>query len=560
VGELSILVRARRQAVTNAARDLWRNSLLKVSFVAFFTAALLGGLFVGFYQGFRFFQTQFQEDTHLILEPFFALFFASLGLMLIFSNGIILYSSLLRTRETASLVVYPLRAETIFQYKFIEAILFSSWAFLVLAMPLMLSYGIVTGVPWYFYLVAVAIIFPFAVIPAALGGLATLLIASYVARAPRKVILGALLAALTAGAFVTVEIVKINSQVPTYSESWQREILAKISFSQNNFWPSYWLAKTLLRFATGKMGDGFFYIALLTSNALMAAMVASAVAQWKLLDAYTMAQSGKRRRRLRSDILLRGLVRAFFFYLPAETRLILVKDIKSFRRDPVQWAQFLIFFGLLGVYFINIRRFQYDVFKQEFRSFISLLNLGATSLVLATFTSRFVFPQVSLEGKRFWILSLAPIDRGRILSSKFAFAFVGTATLSTALIIISDYMLRVPWIVTAIHVVTVIMVSLGMAGLSVGFGAIFPSFREDNPSKIVSGFGGTINLLVSVAYIALMVAVCGIPTQIYFGSDTWQPQSMRWIVALSLAAILLTGAVTLIPYLIGLNKFRKIEI
>ena len=28
--------------------------------------------------------------------------------------------------------------------------------------------------------------------------------------------------------------------------------------------------------------------------------------------------------------------------------------------------------------------------------------------------------------------------------------------------------------------------------LAVGLGAVYPNFREDNPSKIVSGFGGTL--------------------------------------------------------------------
>jgi len=559
MSELTILLNARRREIGNAVRSLWRKSLLKVFFIASFTMALLIGLFIGFYQGFRFVRGLFQEDTHLVLEPFFALFFASLGLMLIFSNGIILYTSLLKTRETASLVPLPLNAEALFNYKFIEAILFSSWAFLVLAMPLMLAYGIVTGVPWYFYIAACVIVFPFVIIPAALGALATLLIAAYVARAPRRVLTLAFVLIAVGAGYVAYDIIKLNSQMSTFSESWQREIMARISFSQSSFWPSYWLAKTLLRFATGDIADGLFNIALLTSNALMAALVAGTVARSRLLTAYNEAQSGKYRKRYGGDRLLGSVVDIAFFYMPAQTRIMLVKDLKSFRRDPIQWTQFLIFFGLLAVYFVNIRRFSYDVFKQEFRGFISLLNLGATSLVLATLTSRFVFPQVSLEGKRFWVLSLAPIDRGRILASKFAFAFVGTGSISTVLIIISDYMLRVHGIVMLVHIITVIMVSLGLAGLSVGFGAIFPSFREDNPSKIVSGFGGTVNLLVSVAYIALMIGICGIPTQVYFGSGLSPETSFGWVLPVSVGAIVLTALVALIPYIVGRRRFRRME-
>ena len=40
---------------------------------------------------------------------------------------------------------------------------------------------------------------------------------------------------------------------------------------------------------------------------------------------------------------------------PPKIRLLLVKDLRIFRRDPVQWAQFLIFFGLVGLYFLNMK-------------------------------------------------------------------------------------------------------------------------------------------------------------------------------------------------------------
>ena len=36
-----------------------------------------------------------------------------------------------------------------------------------------------------------------------------------------------------------------------------------------------------------------------------------------------------------------------------------------------------------------------------------------------------------------------------------------------------------------------------LCGLAVGLGALFPNFKEDNPSKIVSGFGGTLCLVAS---------------------------------------------------------------
>ena len=105
---------------------------------------------------------------------------------------------------------------------------------------------------------------------------------------------------------------------------------------------------------------------------------------------------------------------------------LIVKDLRVFRRDPVQWSQFLIFFGLLTLYFVNIRRFSYDVNYVGWVNMISFLNLAVVGLILSTFTTRFIFPMISLEGRRFWILGLLPVGRDSILWGKFLFAAAGS--------------------------------------------------------------------------------------------------------------------------------------
>ena len=76
-----------------------------------------------------------------------------------------------------------------------------------------------------------------------------------------------------------------------------------------------------------------------------------------------------------------------------------------------------------ALYFINIRRFTYHV---NYSAMIGFLNLAVVGLILSTFTTRFIFPMISLEGRRFWILGLLPLDRDTILWSKFLFAAAGS--------------------------------------------------------------------------------------------------------------------------------------
>ena len=105
-----------------------------------------------------------------IVVILFAVFFLSLFIMLTFSNAIIAYGSLFRSEETAFLFARPFFPWQVFAYKVSETLLFSSWAFLFLALPLIVAYGVSGRSPWYFYPGAAAFFAVFAVIPAAAGG------------------------------------------------------------------------------------------------------------------------------------------------------------------------------------------------------------------------------------------------------------------------------------------------------------------------------------------------------------------------------------------------------
>ncbi|MFO0804493.1 MAG: hypothetical protein U0791_15385 [Gemmataceae bacterium] len=49
---------------------------------------------------------------------------------------------------------------------------------------------------------------------------------------------------------------------------------------------------------------------------------------------------------------------------------------------------------------------------------LSLMNLCGTAVLLCAGLSRFIYPLISLEGRKFWILGLMPVSRGQILQRK----------------------------------------------------------------------------------------------------------------------------------------------
>ena len=97
------------------------------------------GLFGLFAEGFHFLKSTIPEPvTHdETARAVFSIFFVSLSFMLVLSTAIILYGSLYRSPEVRFLFSLPARIERIFLHKFQEAILFSSWGFLLLGSPML---------------------------------------------------------------------------------------------------------------------------------------------------------------------------------------------------------------------------------------------------------------------------------------------------------------------------------------------------------------------------------------------------------------------------------------
>ena len=138
----------------NTLQALMERAWARVLTILFCSALIWFTLFFLSWQGFHELKVRwrFHLDERLFEVLFNVMFFA-LAVLLIFSTGIILYSSLFSAAESVFLLSGPVPAEHIFRYKFQGAIAFSSWAFVLLGSPILLAYGLEVhdGAPWYFY-------------------------------------------------------------------------------------------------------------------------------------------------------------------------------------------------------------------------------------------------------------------------------------------------------------------------------------------------------------------------------------------------------------------------
>ena len=221
--------RLRWRLVRNAARLLFGAARVRV--VTIILCSLLVGatVFAGSYEGFQLLQRQRIPFSGQIIGTLFDFLFLALGMLLIFSGGLILYSSLFTSPETAFLLSTPARADQVFAFKFQTAIAFSSWAFLMLGLPILVAYGLVFHVPWTYYALLPVFLVGFLLLPGSIGAIACFLIVN-VTPQRRKQVLAATVTLLAVGVvawlyFILSEVKNPRESLPTSRGLWGRALL-----------------------------------------------------------------------------------------------------------------------------------------------------------------------------------------------------------------------------------------------------------------------------------------------------------------------------------------------
>jgi ABC-2 type transport system permease protein len=551
------------------AISIWRKLLatreqsdLLTGLIALFIVGYIVLSFWLFYDGLRFI-AKFPGLGAVLTERLMFVLFAFLFALLLLSNLVISYTNLFRNRETTFLLTLPVSTQTIFRWKFIESVLLASWAFLFLIAPLLAAFGLVRGVPWHFYFATFFLIALFVVLPGVIGAALAIAIGRFLDRRSFQVAIVAVAVALLAFAAFWWKTQAVDDELlDKRTLEALDQLLAKTRFTMFPFLPSYWLSSAVLQWAEGILRGSMFFALVLLSNTLFFGSIASLRFGNIFYDTASAVQSrsgGNFKSRFfqsakiqKKSIGLLEKISSKFFWLRRDTRALAVKDIRAFWRDTTQWGQSVMLFGLLGAYIINLRNFTHELTSPFWVNLVAFLNLGACSLNLATLTTRFVFPQFSLEGRRLWIVGMSPMGLGRVVKTKYWLASFASLLATLSLITLSCWLLKMTWDRIVFFGAVVTVMTFALNGVAIGLGVLYPNLKEANPGKIVSGFGGTLCLVLSSLYILASIALLVFGTMGLHGHQSWAVESV-------VAFVLLSVLIGWLPLKFGLRQLKNFE-
>lgn len=567
---LMLLLKANALQAWRRLKSIRQQSILLSAIVVVFIGGYIVLSFGLFHWGLRFIG-RFPGLGEILIERMLFLMLAFLFIMLLFSNIVIAFTNFFRNKETLFLWTLPIPAQTIFRYKFIETSLLASWAFLFLIAPFLAAFGMTNGAEWHFYLMTLGQVMLFIIVPTVIGSWIAISLGRHLDRRSFQIVavIMAMIALAAAAVWLKPELIKEEIDENRVLDLMGR-ILKRTEFSTYPLLPSYWVASATLYWVEGAHSTAGFFLLVLLSYAVFFGMLsfttfgqifydgASAVqsrgsmfGQWEWFRKWQDARKQFTWPTGMAEVVFRRLG-----FIRPDVRALLVKDVRMFWRDTAQWGQTLMLFGLLGVYIVNLRHFSHQLVSSFWVNLISFLNLAACSLNLATLTTRFVFPQFSLEGKRLWIIGMAPLGLDRVVRAKFWLSTCMSMIVTVGLIWLSCHLLNFEASRTTYFTVAIFVMTLTLNGLAVGAGVLYPNFKEDNPSKIVSGFGGTLCLVLSFLYIVASVVLLAL-------GSPWgimrQPVQSH-VIAGTTSFLLLSFIIGWIPYWLGVRRAKTLEV
>ncbi|MFL5545412.1 MAG: putative ABC transporter permease subunit, partial [Gemmatimonadaceae bacterium] len=456
------------------------------------------------------------------------------------------------------LVAAPVDWLRLYGAKLLETAAHSSWMVVLIATPVLTAYGIVYHGGALYPLIAVAAVLPFVLIPAAVGSALTLLLVNIFPARRTRDILSVIAVLAAAGLVLLFRLVRPERLARPEGFRSLVEFISLLRAPTSPWLPSEWAAQGIMSWLRHPAEALPFY--LLWSTAGVTMVIGAALHGWLYARGFSKSQeSGERW--VRQGTLGRAVAR-FLTPWGVMRRELVLKEMRLFFRDTTQWSQLILLTVLVVVYVFNIK---FLPLRGEGVTFflanvIPFVNLILAGFVLASIAARFIFPGISMEGRTLWLLRSSPLEMRQLLWSKFWVGTLPLLVLALILVFATDILLQVSGFMMGVSIFTITMMTFAIAGLALGFGAMFPKFNTENAAQIPTSFGGLMLMMASVVLIGVVIILEARPVYEFVGarlSRSDPDPSAMWLgFGGATVACLLA---TFLPIRIAVQRMRELE-
>jgi ABC-2 type transport system permease protein len=529
------------------------------------TVAIFGGVAVGVFFLSRGITGYLLEEARIgpfLYHRFLSMLLYMFFLMVNVGNMIVCYATLYRSDEVRFLMTLPIAHERIFILKFVDNFFYSSSTLSLLGIAWLFGYGSYFRMPAEFYLLATgAVLIPFMLI-AGLTGVVTLMVLIRVAvRIGVRWLLTIVVAGYAAAVYAYFRMSNPMQMVQSVMEHYP-DVNAYFGYLDAplvRILPNHWVAEFLYWWTAGDQARALPFLLLLLGVLAAVALAAWVAARKLFYDSWvsaadTLALRTDRRRRSGPGILDFGRDPI----LPGSADVFLRRDFLMFFREPSQWLHLGMMVVLLAVFVVSVSSIELKTGQPLLRAVTFIVVFLFNGFLVASVSLRFVFPAVSLEGEAFWAVRSAPVSLTRLYWGKLLGSFLAVAGIAELLAVLSIGLIRDDAALLVLTAVCSASVALALTALNLGAGAAFAVYREKNPIRIASTQGASLTFLLSMAYLASVIAALVLPLHGYFERLLrGEASPATWTFVPMAAVVLGSVAVAAISTRVGLRSMLR---
>jgi ABC-2 type transport system permease protein len=505
--------------------------------------------------------TRADVQPYLDALPSQALFLALV--VLILTSFTTVLTSLYLSGDTDMLLAAPVPMRAVFVVKFFGGLILPYVLLFGLLGPALIGYGQGLGYGPAFYVGTVLALALLPLLPAGLGALLVMAVVRVVpARRAREIV------SVIGGLFGASWYI-LNQFAPEVARNvGSVRTLESLRRLDVPLLPSAWAGHALVAAGRGE------WLALLAYGGLFAGLSLAVFAGCLLLaerlyyDGWSnmASQGGKVRQKAegkrQTPQAIPSYLLPFTFFLPAESRAILYKDLRVFPRDLRNLQQLIFPLALAGIWTFRLLTGAAPAgggSGAEFGRFLDAAgSAGISFFICLTISGALGGPSISREGRGFWLLRVAPISSLRLLLGKLVLAYLPFPTVGVLFVLFLTALRggTVGGVLRALALV--LLVGLGASSISLGLGAAFPKLDWENPKQQTTLRAGCLTPILYIVYVGVAVAAVFGPPAL---AALLGPGLVVWLaVAGWLIVIALTGAVVWGSLTFGAARLDQIEV
>ena len=487
----------------------------------FGSIVVFGGFAIGAYYSSRV-ATDYLLDTArlglFLLHRFMAMLLFVFFLSINVGNIIVSYATLYRSSEMEYFLTKPIPHTNLFLIKFLDNFFYSSTAFFLMAMAVLLGYGSHFHMPALFYIRTMFLtLMPFIFLSGCLAAIMLMVVMRFAeSLGVRKLVLLLVIAYLGGLSlyFGMTNPVQLQAQVMEHFPHVD-QYFGYLDPPVAKFLPNHWVAESLYWTMRGDESHALSYVVLL-AGVTIAVFVLMLWTAKRLFYASWLSSLNLRKTVEAPGGLLKAWSLTSRSRFEPQSTVLVKKEFWQFFREPSQWIHLTIIAVLIVTFISSVAQINLRQPLPFLQTISYMVVLLFNIFLIASIALRFVFPSISAEGMNFWKILSAPVDRRKLFWLKFTLYLAPILLTSEMLVIFSHHSIRNYPLLVQLASIIMLFASLALTALNLGSGSFFSTYREKDPIRVASSQSATLTFLLCIVYLTATVSCLFVPFNGYF--------------------------------------------